>query len=463
MMGLPDSRRDMKLEHLYRLGKRRLWLGDTREAIEHFHNAYELVKHDGDKKKGSQWELVVFQLGLAYLRLGENENCVKCNNGESCLIPIQNAGVHKNQEGSRRAIEYFRLLLTHDPLHSEARWLINVAYMTIGEYPHSVANEYQIDPRRFESDIDFKRFNNIAGQMGLDTVNLSGGCVVDDLDGDGDLDIMTSSWGCADPLHYFRNESGIFKEVTQDAGLAGLFGGLNLIQADYDNDGDIDILVLRGAWMREAGHIPNSLLQNDGVGNFRDVTFESGLGESHHPTQTAAWLDYDNDGDLDLYVGNEHAPCQLFQNDGDGRFVDVASKAGVNQNAFAKSVACGDFNGDRFMDIYVSNQGQDNRLYRNNRDGTFSNVADELRLNGPRASFASWFWDFNQDGRLDLFVASYSYGLNYIDQKYFGDPPVAEFDALYMGNQDGHLCECGVGNESARANPTHGRELWRLE
>ena len=124
----------------------------------------------------------------------------------------------------------------------------------------------------------------------------------------------------------------------------GIYGGLNLVQADYDNDGDTDIFVLRGAWLGKSGRHPNSLLQNDGAGVFTDVTFDVGLGDVHYPTQTASWGDYDNDGDLDLYIGNESnqaftgVPNQLFQNDGAGAFVDVARDAGVEDYGPTKAV-----------------------------------------------------------------------------------------------------------------------------
>ena len=208
-----------------------------------------------------------------------------------------------------------------------------------------------------------------------------------------------------------------------------MYGGLNLIPGDYDNDGDLDILVLRGAWVGKAGQHPNSLLRNDGQGRFEDVTFEAGLGEVHYPTQTAAWADYDNDGDLDLYVGNETSPeftspCQLFCNNGDGTFTDIAARAGVTQGGYAKGVAWGDYDGDRFPDLYVSNLLGPNRLYRNNRNGTFTNLASQLSVTQPLRSFPVWFWDFDNDGTLDLFVASYTGPAGHVAAYHLGWQPI---------------------------------------
>ena len=111
-------------------------------------------------------------------------------------------------------------------------------------------------------------------------------------------------------------------------------GGLNIIQADYNNDGCVDLLVLRGAW-----EFPQrkSLLRNNCDGTFTDVTVQAGLAEPTS-TQTAVWADIDNDGYLDLFVGNENGPSQLFRNKGDGALKDMSHAAGVDRIAFTKGV-----------------------------------------------------------------------------------------------------------------------------
>jgi hypothetical protein len=139
----------------------------------------------------------------------------------------------------------------------------------------------------------------------------AGGVVVDDFENNGLLDVVTSGFDSCGPLHYFHNNGdGTFTERTEQAGLLGQPGALNMIQTDYNNDGCIDILLLRGAW-----EFPQrkSLLRNNCDGTFTDVTVASGLGV---PTasQTAVWVDINNDGLLDLFVGNEAGPAQLFLN-----------------------------------------------------------------------------------------------------------------------------------------------------
>ena len=419
------------------VGKDELRLGNNLQAVEHLLKAYEL----SDKSLVQP----AFQLAVAYLRLGETQNCLAHRNAESCILPIRGGGVHTEQTGARTAIKYLMEVLDRQPNHIASRWLLNLAYMTVGEYPGKVPPRFLVPPERFESGHEFPHFRDVAPRLGLNTVSLSGGAIADDFDNDGWLDIVVSDWSPSGQLRYFRNSGdGSFAERTGEAGLRGLFGGLNLIQADYDNDGDLDVYVLRGAWLENAGRHPNSLLQNDGKAHFRDVTFDAGLGEDHYPTQTAAWADYDNDGDLDLYVGNETFPSQLFRNDGDGTFTNVAHDAGVTNDDVAKAVVWGDYDGDRYADLYVSNFGGPNRLYHNNGDGTFTDIAPDANVTYPFKSFSAWFWDFNNDGNLDLFVSAYERRVEDVAAQYLGLPSMeTEMDSLRQGDGKGSFQEVG--------------------
>ncbi len=201
-------------------------------------------------------------------------------------------------------------------------------------------------------------------------------------------------------------------------------GGLNLIQGDYDNDGFVDVLVLRGGWLGKDGRFPNSLLRNNGDGTFTDVTEQAGL-LSFHPTQTAAWFDYNNDGWLDLFIGNESVPgsgavdpCELYRNNGDGTFTECAAQNGVAITDWIKAVASGDYDNDGRPDLYLSSLTGPNRLLRN--DGPagadraagapwrFTDVAREAGVTEPLKSFPCWFFDYDNDGWLDLLVTGYS-------------------------------------------------------
>ncbi|MBZ0269776.1 CRTAC1 family protein, partial [bacterium] len=259
-------------------------------------------------------------------------------------------------------------------------------------------------------------------------------------DGDGFLDILTSTEDPSGQLLFFRNRGdGTFEDRTEAAGLLGQLGGLNLVHADYDGDGDRDVLLLRGGWLGVAGCMPKSLLRNEGNGTFTDVTETAGLGPPDYPSQTAAFADYDLDGDLDLFVGNEvpeiaemeRYPCQLYRNDGDGTFTERAASAGVENRRLTKGVAWGDVDGDRYPDLYCSNQFNENRLYRNNRDGTFTDIGPERGVADRQHSFSVWFWDYDQDGRLDLFVAGYGGDMNQFVRSYLRPSPKFGNSALF--------------------------------
>ena len=199
---------------------------------------------------------------------------------------------------------------------------------------------------------------------------MAGACLVDDFDNDGLLDVFMSTADAAQGASLLRNRGdGTFEDVSQSAGLGDQVLSLNACHADFDNDGDLDILMLRGAW-----EVPRrmSLLRNRGNGTFEDVTLAAGLGEPI-ASQAAGWADFDNDGHVDLYVAGEfngpHPDARnrgrLYRNRGNGTFEDVASKAGVLNEGGCKGVAWGDYDEDGWPDLYVSNMNQPGRLYHN--------------------------------------------------------------------------------------------------
>ena len=332
-----------------------------------------------------------------------------------------------------------------------ARWLLNVARRLSGDFPEDVPVDLRIGEDAFASaPFAGGRWRNLGPELAVDALDLAGGAVVDDFDADGILDVITSTWDPCGPVRAFRGDGGGgFEDVAEAWGLSGQLGGLNLIHADYNDDGHLDLLVLRGAWLLEEGRIRNSLLRNELHGDARrfvDVTEAAGLAIPAYPTQAAAWGDYDGDGDLDLYVANEaneaqEFPSQLFRNHGEGTFEDVATTAGVGNLRYAKGVAWGDVDNDGDLDLYVSNFGA-NRLYLND-GGVFMDAAIRVGVTEPeRESFATWFFDYDNDGDLDLYVGDYRDQATEVVASFMGSDPGVGQPLLYR-NDCGPEPGCG--------------------
>jgi hypothetical protein len=435
----PAARRDpMAIAHAHQeLAQLHGYEGRLDRAVAEMEAAYRIVVADPPANpafvpiRGHLEAL----LGVLQLRRGELANCVHDHNAERCIFPIRGAGRHAQPSGSSAAVEYFLKHLKRNPDDLEVRWLLNLAYMTLGKHPNDVPASVLIPPAAFASVDDPGRFEDAASRMGLDAPGRAGGVIADDFDGDGLFDVIVSSVDACAPLRFYANRGdGAFEDRTAAAGLLGQLGGINLVQTDYDNDGRLDVFVMRGGWefpMR------NSLLRNNGDGTFADVTARAGLMRSVHRTHAAAWADYDGDGWLDVFVGHEESPAALFRNRGDGTFENVARAAGVDRRSFVKGVAWGDYDGDGRPDLYVSNFGSENFLYRNQGDGSFRDVARELGVQKPIMSFPTWFWDYDQDGRLDLFVASFVPSVTEMARFYLRLPPQAESMKLYRNTGSG--------------------------
>lgn len=389
--------------------------GNMERAIENFRSEYEIAVALGFTDKELEMEE---KLGVAEMRRGENENCRENHNIRSCIFPLCPEAQYKRISASQKATQYFIEYLSKNADDMEVRWLLNLTNMTIGRYPQGVPKQYAIPPSAFKSEEDIGEFTDVAPSLGLNVFNMAGGVIIDDFDNDGLLDVVISSYDASSSLRYFHNNgNGTFSDRTEQAGLSEQLGGLNIIQTDYNNDGWLDILVMRGAWEEP---IRKSLLRNNGDGTFTDVTEHAGLAFPATRSQTAVWADFDNDGWLDLFVGNEFSPSQMFHNNGDGTFTNVAQRAGVDRSAFTKGVVAGDYDNDGYSDIYVSNLGTENFLYHNNGDGTFTNVARRLHVEQPRLSFPAWFFDYNNDGCLDLYVSAFTPSLTQIVRSYLG-------------------------------------------
>ncbi len=266
-----------------------------------------------------------------------------------------------------------------------------------------------------------------------------------DYDNDGDLDLyivnnpgpLNAKITSASPgnVLYRNNGDGTFTDVTAQAGVGDRGYGMGCVWGDYDNDGNVDLYV--------TNYGPNVLYRNNGNGTFTDVTAKAGVGDARWSTG-AAFGDYDNDGALDLYVPNyveydlnrlkkaeresqqygrsvpsalnplvfEAQDNVLYRNNGDGTFTDVTAKLGVASHGGRSWQAIfTDFDLDGDLDVYIANDLSPNSLYRNNGDGTFTDVSAESWAADPRGSMGLATGDYDRDGDLDLFVT------NWIDQE----------------------------------------------
>ena len=392
---------------------------------------------------------------MAFLRLGEQENCLLNDNSDSCLFPLSTKARHLLPRGSHGAIREFTRLLQDDPQDLASLWLLNLAHMTLGEYPARVDARFLIPPQAFASEFPLPRFTNVSKSLGLDLNDLAGGVIIDDFDNDGLLDVVISAWDSRGQLRLFRNQgNGSFVERTSEAGLVGEVGALNIQQTDYNNDGWLDIWLMRGAWNGPGGRLPKSLLRNNGDGTFTDVTVETGL-LSLHPTQASRWFDYDGDGWLDLFIGHESLdpsdpdPCQLFHNNRDGTFSECAAACGIQVAEFVKAVGCADYDNDGRPDLFLSirRSGPMVLLHNDGADASgqwhFSNVTDSAGITSREPGFAAFFFDYDNDGWEDLIQFGYFLprGVSDVAADYLGMPNSGVKPKVYHNQRNGTFAD----------------------
>jgi hypothetical protein len=407
---------------LYQIGLLDLHEGRYSEAASFFRRSLDVGRpHDFPARERA--ERMAF-LGIAALRRAEAENALAQPGAPSSIFPVPAQGVHTERAGAREAVRRFTEYLETWPGELRVRWLLNLSYMWLGEYPEKVPKPYLIPLDRFAPEHDPGVFENVALQAGLARggPRAAGGIVFDDFNNDGWPDILTAALDAAAGSALLLNRGdGTFDGGFQRSGLDGQVYARNVTCADIDNDGNLDALLVRGG-----GEAPMrlSLLRNKGDGTFEDLTLSSGLA-APIASASAAWADYDNDGRIDLFVCGEYRfgaksdgaagskpdqrnLCRLYRNLGACRFVDVAGTAGVANERCAQAAAWGDYDDDGRQDLFVSNRGAPYRLYHNEGNGTFRDIAPALGLAGAGADAHSvcWFWDFDNDGRLDIFVAN---------------------------------------------------------
>jgi hypothetical protein len=404
-----------EVENRLERGFHRLRLGRVDDALVDLQAALALAEAEVPQWRGRAREV----LAVAWIRRAELDNCVANAGGEACLVPFTEDGVHALEEGMTQAAALLHdFLREDDPDKLGPRWLYNVAHMALGTYPEGVDPRFVVPDTALRSEHPAPAWANLGPSLGLTEPTISGGAALEDFDGDGLLDVLTSSMDPAVGMSLkLNNGDGTLCDATPASGLAAMVGHLNFSVADYDNDGDMDVFAPRGAWYELDGAIRPSLLQNDGTGRFTDVAVQAGLTDVVGGSQVGVWADYDNDGWLDLFVGRERAserpddyvPSSLYRARGDGSFESIGPALNLDVQGWVKGAAWGDFDNDGDPDLYISMFGSDNLLYRNTVDevNKFILVNDRQPIEAPRSGFSAFFFDYDQDGFLDIFAAAY--------------------------------------------------------
>ena len=247
----------------------------------------------------------------------------------------------------------------------------------------------------------FVNYSKISGATGLDT-DRSNACIMGDVDGDGDLDIFVANEFSTNRL-YLNNGVGIFKEITAQSGLKTVEGGNSASFSDYDRDGDLDLMVTN--WSH-TNKLYKNMLKETGRLFFKDVSASAGIkGQAYDKSNAVIFADLNNDAYPDLFITNRKTSNRLYINNKDGTFKDRTTQLiGLDSMASYGAVIT-DFDGDGYKDIYISNVGE-NKFYKN-IEGIYKDLTQKYGAQLKGYSTGSALADFDNDGDLDIYVANY--------------------------------------------------------
>ncbi len=377
----------------------------------------------------------LYQAGQIYLKLQKYDQAVQTLRKVVELSPydiaahynLATALIRKGEQAEgQKMMEVFTRLREKGGISStgtqygeQGRYML-----AIGEYPdiRGLVKEPAATPAK---PVQFVNVSDPAGlkfqhaadsNSDTDPSTTGSGAAFCDFDGDGNLDLYLANAGSsgARGALYRNNGKGSFEDVTQKAGISFTGMGLGAYWGDFNNDGHPDL------FLTSVG--PNALYKNNGDGTFSDVTSQAGVGGENHIHSSAAAVDYDHDGDLDLFVSNgvvmenksdfslspirlNAGSCHLFRNDGKGSFTDVAEQAGVKiPSEVISSVVFTDFDNRRDVDFWaVAAHPEGNHLYSNQRVGTFQDVLPGLpSIAGLKAVGSVAAGDLDKDGWTDF-------------------------------------------------------------
>ena len=315
-------------------------------------------------------------------------------------------------------------------------------------------------------------FTDVAMAAGVADTGYGMGCAVGDYDNDGFLDLYVTNFGAN--VFFRNNGDGTFTNVTRGTGTGDIRWGASCAFVDYDNDGFLDLYVTNyvkydiesdQVCMNKGVRVYcdprlydgelDVLYHNNGDGTFTDATEAAGFAEATGRGLALAWGDYDDDGDMDVYIANDADRNFLYRNNGDGTFTDVSLTAGVgfSEDGDAENgmgADFGDYDNDGRLDLVVTNfQDQTNTLYHNEGNGLFSDVSYASQIGTMSLPYLAWgvsFCDYDNDGYQDLFIAN-----GHLDENVQAFNPTGFYEQpnqLFRNNRDGTFGEVGPDSGS---------------
>jgi len=352
--------------------------------------------------------LARLELGRSYIKCGRYEEAIS----ELAIVAkspaLRHRALYESVVANCRAGHYERAAKEGAAAMAEGirdgriQYWTWIAAQKIGGYPAETLPEDRVEMAAGKHPTAL-RYKDVAAEIGLDKTGGGRGIAVLDIDGDGYMDVLILAISGGISV-YRNNRDGTFRDVSVGSGLDSCVNTWAVAIGDYNNDGLSDVFVTRLGffWGNPA------LYRNNGDGTFTNVTKEAGI-DVWTPGFTASWVDYDCDGNLDLFVpGNigglfaRPRPDCLYHNNGDGTFTELAEKAGISSRWTTIGACWGDYDNDGYPDLFLSSAIGPPSLYHNNGDGTFTDVSRESGVDIPGLGFVAQFCDYDDDGWLDI-------------------------------------------------------------
>ncbi len=404
-----------------------------------------IEKYEARLKRAPEDDKTRMELGRTQIKCGLYEaaarNLLEAASKDPSLrgLALHEAAVALHRAGRfERAAQIGSEALDVDPKNERARAWLWLTAQRLGSYPASVPAGHRMEERGGYAKPTVE-FEDVAAKVGLDKTSAGRGLAVFDYNNDGHLDVVIAAahGGCN---LYRNNGNGTFSDVSVGSGIDTCVNGFAITVGDYNNDGYPDLYITRLGFFVGEGQ----LYRNNGDGTFTDVTQQAGL-KVWGPAFTPSWVDYDCDGHLDLFIANNlgglfdrKTPNRLFHNNGDGTFTEVTEAAGLSTYWPTIGAAWGDYNNDGYPDLFLSNAMGRSQLYRNNGNGTFTDVSEEAGVTSYCIGSTAFWCDYNNDGWLDIVQFSWSDHEDVIYTMRHGEgPPNGRPHRIYHNNGDG--------------------------